>query len=165
MKSDSSRKSKIKSRSSAFSLKKSPKTRLNVTCSYKIQEKLTLSFPLTPNLTTYLKTGKPSLVRFPPSNNSLVKRKAESKPKLMANFVPKIRTRTKSGMMKDSMKETERTLETLTKRLRSFFMKSILSSPLKTTMIDLTILIALSSIIFTQFKKEVLNSELLICMA
>jgi hypothetical protein len=125
--------------------------KLNVTCNYKTPEKLMLSFPLIPNSTTSLKTGKPSLVLFPPSNNSLVKRKAESKPKSMANFVLKIRTLTKSGMMKDSTKETERTSETLTKRLRSFFVKSILSSPLKTTMIDLPFLIALNSLIFTQF--------------
>lgn len=159
IKSDSSRKSKTKSRNSASNLKKSRKTKSNVTCSYKTPEKPTLNFPLTPNSITSSKTGKPFPVPFPPLNNSLVKRKVESKPKLMANFVPKTKTLTKSGMMKDSTKETERTSETLMKKLRSSFTKSIQSLPLKMMTIDLTILIALSSLIFTPFKKELLNTD------
>ena len=68
MKSDSSRKSKTKLKNSASSLKKSPKTKSNVICSYRIPEKLTLSFPLTPNSTTSSKTGKQFPVPFHPSN-------------------------------------------------------------------------------------------------
>lgn len=76
----------------------------------------TPNFPLTLNSTTSSKTEKQFPVPSLPSKNSSVKRKAERRLKSMASFAPKIKTPTKNGMMKDSTKETGKTLETSTKK-------------------------------------------------
>ena len=154
MKLDSSKKYKIKSRSLVFNSKKSPRKKSIVTFSYRTQEIQTLNFLLTLNSTTFSKTDKPFLVPSLQSNNFLVKRKVESRPKSMGSFVPKTRTLTKSGMMKSNTKGTERMSETLTKKLRNSSMKSITSLPWKTKMIDLSILIALSSLFLSFLKRS-----------
>lgn len=148
---DFSRRSKTRSSNSVLNLRKFQRSKSNVTCRCRTLEKLTLSFPLILNSITSFKTDKPSPVPYLPSNNCLAKRKAESKPKSMANSVPKIRTPTKNGMTKSNTKETERTSEISMKRLKSFFMKLTPSLPWKMMTIDLFIMIALTTLIFTQF--------------
>jgi hypothetical protein len=57
-------------------------------------------------------------------------------------------------MMKDSTKETGKTLETSTKKFKSFSMKSTLSLPWKTMTTDHAILIALSTLFSLHLKRS-----------
>ncbi len=148
---DFSRKLKTRSKSLVLSFKRSQSSRLKGMLTCKTLDSLTKNFLLIHNSTAFWKIEKQFQERFLQSRRSQDRRKAGKKPRSMDSFVQRIKKLIKNRMNKGSTKETERILEILIRRFKSFQQKLILSQlemMMMTTVV--TVCIIFSNLSFAQ---------------